>query len=136
MKVLILGATGNFGQRLVPALIAHNHTVVAYVRSPEKLKQLLLPTLLDQIIVISGNATDSGAIKKAILDNNCDAVVNTAGVAAMAPWSDSDLPDIVRSVVTASMEASSERGIALRTWFLGGVGAMEYPGSNTTISSL
>ena len=135
MKVLLVGATGNLGLRLVAALLTHGHTVVAYVRSSNKLESLLPTSVYRQVTVVQGDATDSAAIKRAILDANCDAVVNTAGLAAMAPWRKSDLPAIFRSVLNAVRQAGSEGDRPLRAWFLAGLGVLHFPGSETMLSS-
>ena len=133
MKVLHLGATGNLGLRLVPALLTHGHTVVAYVRSSKKLESLLPESVYSRLTVIEGDATNSASIKKAILDNNCDAVVNTAGIAAMAPWGKSDLPVIFHAVVSAAREAGLAKGKPLRTWFLGGMSVLDLPGTESML---
>lgn len=135
MKVLLVGATGNLGLRLVVSLLTHGHTVVAFVRSSSKLDSLLPASVYSQLTVVQGNATDSVAIKKAILDNGCDAVVNTAGVAAMAPWGKSDLPEIFRAVLSGVREAGEERQKPLRTWFLAGLGVLHFPQSETMLSN-
>ena len=133
MKVLLLGATGNLGSRLVPALLTHGHAVVAFVRSSTKLESLLPPSVYQQIQVTEGNAKDSQSIKTAILDFRCDAVVTTAGVAAAAPWGSSDLPVIFRAVVDAVREAGVERKAPLRTWLLSGMVALYYPGTKSIL---
>jgi nucleoside-diphosphate-sugar epimerase len=126
MKVLLLGVTGNVGSRLLPALIAHNHKVVAFVRSPSKLSAEVKSNL-DSIVV--GSATDSDAIKAAILNNSCDAVVNAAGLAAKTPFhSAGDFPAIFAAVVKAAKEAGRERGKApIRCWLMSGFGILEAP---------
>jgi nucleoside-diphosphate-sugar epimerase len=130
MHIILLGATGNLGLRLIPALLSHSHSVTAYVRSPSKLQLLLPATLYEQITVVQGDATDSLSIRTAILDHKCDAVVNTAGVAALAPWATSGLPEIFKAVVEAVREAGAERGgPPLRVWMMGGQGVLEYPGT-------
>jgi nucleoside-diphosphate-sugar epimerase len=134
MKVLLIGATGNLGIRLVAALLTHGHSVVAYVRSSNKLESLLSKSIYDQIDVVQGDATDTAAIKRAILDSSCDAVVNTAGVAALAPWGKSDLPAIFRAVLDAVREAGVDRKRPLRAWFLAGLGVLYYPGSEIMLS--
>jgi uncharacterized protein YbjT (DUF2867 family) len=135
MKVLIIGATGNFGLRLVPALLAHGHHVVAFVRTASKLESLLPETLHRQIRVVQGSAMDSGAVKNAIIDNGCDAVINTAGLSAVAPWSHTDFPEIFRSVVQAVRMAGVKRGAPVRAWFLGGQGVLNFPGTEVMMSS-
>lgn len=134
MKVLLIGATGNLGLRLVPALLTHGHIVVAHVRSAQKLESLLPASVYSQLSIVEGSAFDANAIKKAILEHNCDAVVNCAGLAAIAPWSKSDLPRIVTAVAEGSRQAGAERKKPLRVWFLGGMTAMQFPGTNSLLS--
>ena len=59
------------------------------------------------------------------------------------PWGTSELPAIVRAVVTAAVEAGRERekrkemeigegkgrGTVIRAWFLGGFGVIDMPGT-------
>jgi FlaA1/EpsC-like NDP-sugar epimerase len=135
MKVLIIGATGNFGLRLIPALFAHGHHVVAFVRSSSKLQSLLLESMYQQIsAVVEGSAKDSEAVKNAIVDNHCDAVINTAGLSAVAPWKHTDFPEIFRSVVKGVEEAGKEKKQPLRAWFLGGQGVLKFPGTGDMLS--
>ncbi|KAF2718714.1 NAD(P)-binding protein [Polychaeton citri CBS 116435] len=135
MIVLLLGATGNLGSRLIPALLTHGHSVVAFVRSSSKLESLLPPSVYQQITVIEGDAKDAASVKKAILNSKCDAVVSTAGVAAMAPWGRSDLPAIFKAVLDGVQEAGADRERPLRTWFLAGMGILYYPGTESMISN-
>lgn len=126
MKVLLLGVTGNVGSRLLPALLAHKHQVVAYVRTPAKIPAEAT-SKLDSIVV--GSASDSAAIKAAILSHNCDAVVNAAGVAAMTGWtSQGEFRAIFAAVVQAVREAGQERGGApIRCWLMSGFGVLDSP---------
>lgn len=135
MKVLVIGATGNLGVRLVAALLTHGHSVVAYVRSSNKLESLLPTSAYRQIAIVQGDATDPVSIKRAILDTDSDAVVNTAGLAALPPWGKSELPVIFRAVLDAVREAGVERKKPLRTWFLAGLGVLYYPGTESMLSN-
>lgn len=135
MRVLLLGATGNLGSRLIPALLTHGHSVVAYVRSASKLESLIPATVYEQVTIVQGNATESQAIEKAIIDHKCEGVVSTAGVAALAPWAKSDLPVIFRAVLDAVREVGVERKSPLRVWFLGGQGVLYYPGTQSMLSN-
>lgn len=135
MKVLLLGATGNLGLRLTASLLTHHHTVVAFVRSSSKLQSLVPAPVFQQLTVVQGDAKDSVAIKKAIVDNGCDAVVNTAGLAALPPWGKSDLPQIFHAVVDAAREAGVERKKPLRAWLLAGLGVLQFPGTETLLSN-
>ncbi|KAF2489965.1 NAD(P)-binding protein [Lophium mytilinum] len=135
MKVIVIGATGNLGTRVVAALLTHGHSVVAYVRSSKKLESLLPASAFRQITVVEGDAKNSVSIKKAILDANCDAVVNTAGLAALPPWGKSDLPEIFQAVLNGVKEAGSDRKKPLRVWFLAGMGVLYYPGTESMLSN-
>lgn len=126
MKVLLLGVTGNVGSRMLPALLAHKHQVVAYVRTPAKISSEA-KSKFDSIVV--GSATDSAAIKAAILSHNCDAVVNAAGLAAMTRFSSQgEFPAIFAAVVQAAVEAGQERGGApIRCWLMSGFAILDSP---------
>jgi len=126
MKVLLLGVTGNVGSRMLPALLAHKHQVVAYVRNPAKISAEA-KSKLDSIVV--GSASDSASVKAAILSHNCDAVVNAAGLAAMTGWtSQGEFRAIFAAVVQAAVEAGRERGTApVRCWLMSGFGVLDSP---------
>src|SRR5689334_18313621 len=72
MKVLLAGATGAIGRRIVPLLVAAGHEVVATTRSAEKAAQLAAfgtqPVILD--------AYDAVAVEGAVLSVRPDAIVN------------------------------------------------------------
>ncbi|KAJ5102688.1 hypothetical protein N7532_003217 [Penicillium argentinense] len=124
MKVLVLGSTGNLGSRVLSALLAREHSVVAFLRDPSKLPPSIVPKLT---AVERGDAKKASDIKVAASKHQCDAIVNTAGLAAMAPWGKSDLPTIVDAVIAAALEIGQERQSPLRVWFLGGLGLLDQP---------
>ncbi|KAL8668972.1 MAG: hypothetical protein Q9168_006417 [Polycauliona sp. 1 TL-2023] len=132
MKVLLLGATGNIGSRLIPALLAHNHSVVVYVRSESKLKNLVDSAALSKCTIVTGDATNTRAIEEAILTHQCNALVNGAGLAAVFPWQAPQMQGIVQAVATAAVEASKKLGYPIRCWFLGGLTALDFPGRERT----
>lgn len=124
MKVLLLGVTGNVGGRMLPALIKHGHTVVAYVRSTNNITPAMR-AVLDDVVV--GSATDTLALKNAILTCNCDAVFHAAGSAQMFGRSKTgEYNTIFAIVVAAIVEARRERhGAAIRTWLMSGFPMMD-----------
>ena len=73
-------------------------------------------------------------VKNAIFDARCDAVVSTAGLAAVTPWRKTELPTIFHVVLDAVREAGTERKNPLRVWFLGGMGVLCYPGTESMLS--
>lgn len=135
MKVLLLGATGNLGLRLLPALVAHGHDVVVYVRSEPKLKDLVSPNLLAKCTVVIGDAADSSAISDTLIKNKCNALVNSAGLAAIFPWQADRMQSIVEAVASAAVTASEQLGGPIRSWFMGGMSALDLPGSGGTALS-
>lgn len=124
MRVLVLGATGNLGSRVLSALIQNEHSVFAFVRNASK----LVPGVRGRLSGLEeGDARNAADIKSAVTRNRCDAIVNTAGLAAMAPWGKSDLPTIVDAVICAALEIGSERGSPLRLWVLAGQSLLDVP---------
>jgi nucleoside-diphosphate-sugar epimerase len=136
MKVLLLGATGTLGSRIALALLAHNHTVTVYIRSSSKLNDIFSPEVISKFTVVEGDALSQSQIKDAILAHDCDAVVNSAGLAAMAPWGKSTLPQIVDAVLGATQLAARERGQVIRLWVMAGMGLMDIPGTKMQMSQL
>lgn len=125
MKVLLLGVTGRVGSRLLPALVAHKHQVVAYARTPSKISPEAKSKLTS---IVVGNASDSAAIKAAIIKHDCDAVVNAAGVAAMIGFgAQGEFPAIFRAVVEAVDAVGRERGRQVRCWLMSGFMMLDSP---------
>ncbi|PYI09366.1 hypothetical protein BO78DRAFT_308245 [Aspergillus sclerotiicarbonarius CBS 121057] len=126
MRILLLGATGHLGSRLLPSLLHHSHTVIPFIRNPSALPAAVLPHLPE---IEQGDARSASSIKSAFTRHNCDAMINTAGYAAMSPWGKSALPDIVDAVIQAAVEIGNERGAPVRVWLLGGIGGLDIPGT-------
>jgi nucleoside-diphosphate-sugar epimerase len=82
MRVLVAGATGAIGQRLVPQLVAKGHEVVATTRSPEKLE--LLRRLGAEPVLMDG--LDALEVGKAVARAGPDAIVHQ--MTALAGMSD------------------------------------------------
>jgi hypothetical protein len=137
LRVLLLGATGNLGVRLIPALLSHNHAVIAYVRNPTKLKTILKPELLSPITIVEGDATDTAAMYRAIVEHDCNALICAAGNVVMNPWGKANLPGISEAAADAAILAAKERGgKPLRCWFLGGMSLLDYPRSTYFLADL
>ncbi|KAL0582193.1 hypothetical protein ABG067_008007 [Albugo candida] len=73
MKLFIFGGTSPTGQEMIKKALAQNHTVVAYVRSPQKLDQ----DIASKITVVQGELTDEAAILQAL--EGVDAVLSCLG---------------------------------------------------------
>ena len=74
MRVLVVGASGAIGVRLVPQLIERGHEVVGTFRSPGNAPRLSAlgaePVALDVL--------DAPAVRRAVLDTKPDAIVHQA----------------------------------------------------------
>lgn len=127
MHVLLLGATGNVGSRLLPALLAHSHTVVVLVRSESKLRSVIPSPLLTSVTILQGDASSASTIKAALVYQGCDAIVNSAGLASILPWQKPSMQHIIQAVAQGVIDASEELDWPIRAWFLGGMGVLDYP---------
>jgi len=65
MRLLVTGATGYIGGRLVPELLAAGHEVRVLARHPERLRDR---TWVDDVEVIAGDASDPDTIRAALTD--------------------------------------------------------------------
>ena len=128
MRVLLFGATGRLGSRCAQALLAHQHVVTLYVRNPSKLPPLFSEAIIDRVIIVVGDATDSAGIKKAIVDHDIEGIINVAGNQVF-PWQELLLPKIAKAVCDAAVAVGNERGVPLRAWITSGLSIMEYPGT-------
>lgn len=135
MRILLLGATGNLGLRLIPALLAHKHTLIIYVRNPSKLHSLVPESLTSQATIVVGDATDSEGIRRALIEHNCDGIVDTAGNQVL-PWTEYLLGKIAKAVSDAAIAVGKERGKPLRAWFIGGLTLLRVPGTDHLVRDL
>ncbi len=82
MRVLVVGATGAIGTRLVPQLVDRGHEVIGTSRSPDRAERLHMlgaePIVLDLL--------DPPAVRRAVLDTKPDAIIHQA--TALADLSD------------------------------------------------
>jgi uncharacterized protein YbjT (DUF2867 family) len=62
MRILVTGATGYVGSRLVTAPLANRHQVVAATRNPKRLKRL---GWFDDLARVTLDASDPGSVRAA-----------------------------------------------------------------------
>lgn len=79
MRIVIAGATGVIGSRLVPLLIAEGHEVVGFTRTPAKVVDIEAAGAQGSVV----NILDAVALHKAVEDAQPDVVMNQV----------TDLPD-------------------------------------------
>jgi putative NADH-flavin reductase len=108
MKVTVFGATGGTGQHVVKKAIEKGHQVVAFTRSPDKLK------IKDEnLTVFAGDVLDEEIVTEAI--NGADAVIST-----LAPVDNS--PKFVVSAGTKNILAGMKQNGVSRLVVTSGAG--------------
>jgi len=95
-KILVLGATGGTGRRIVSQALALGHEVTALVRSPEKASDLKGARL------IAADVRDEKALREALKGQ--DAVVSTLGT-PVSPFREVTLLSTVTRALVNAMKA-------------------------------
>jgi putative NADH-flavin reductase len=113
MKIVIFGATGHVGQRIVREALERGHEVVGVVRDPAK-SQAPDP----RVRLVQGDATDAASVARAV--QGADAVVSAVsprpGTTGHAP----SLSDAARGLIAGLRQAGVRRLIVV-----GGAGSLE-----------
>jgi nucleoside-diphosphate-sugar epimerase len=114
MRVLVIGASGAIGTRLVPQLIDRGHEVIGTSRLPRNANRVRAlgakPIVLD--------LRDPGAVRKAVLEAAPDAIVNEATALADVQFSKSLDRSFVQTNrlrtagIDALLAAASEAGVS------------------------
>jgi putative NADH-flavin reductase len=101
MKILIFGASGATGQKLVSQALNLEHLVTAFVRNPSKLS-----ITSDRVKIFKGDVTDYQSVESAI--GNQDAVISALG--ASSPFKrDFTLIKGIQNIVTAMTKGNVRR---------------------------
>jgi len=111
MRVLVTGATGYLGGRLVPRLIDAGHTVRVLVRNPRKLRDV---PWRDDVETVVGDLTDAATLIDAVAD--IDALYYL--VHAMGAKGDFEKTELLSATNVA--EAAKRAGVS-RIVYLGGL---------------
>lgn len=106
MRILVTGATGYIGGRLVPRLLAAGHDVRCLARSPENLS---LQPWRDKVEVVAGDVFDIASVKEAAA--GCDAafylVHSMAGGKGFEERDRTAASNFSKAAADAGLEASS-----------------------------
>jgi putative NADH-flavin reductase len=105
-KLLVLGATGGTGRRIVSQALARGHEVTALVRSPEKASALKGARL------VIGDVRDEKALREALKGQ--DAVVSALGTPA-SPFREVTLLSTATRALVAAMKAEHVSRLVLIT---------------------
>lgn len=107
-RILVTGATGYIGGRLVPLLIQDGHKVRVLVRSPEKLNDV---PWHDDVEIVRGDLTDRDSVAGAMAD--IDTVYFLVHSMASGKGFASQEEDIAHIVAEAAAEAGVQRIVYL-----------------------
>ncbi|QJQ32610.1 NAD(P)H-binding protein [Sphingomonas lacunae] len=127
MRILIIGATGNSGLALTKGALARGLDTRVYVRSANKIRDLLGADACEQLSIRTGTLADRAALADAM--KGADAVVNAAGNATV----DADFVSMVQRVIDTAEQVLGANG---RLWLFGGAAALDVPGSDLRVADL
>jgi uncharacterized protein YbjT (DUF2867 family) len=125
MRILVTGATGYVGGRLVPRLLEQGHAVRCMSRDPNRLR---LDPWRERVEAARADATDHAAVLAAA--GGCDAAFYLIHNMAEAPGT---FPEVDRSAAATFCEAAAAAGLR-RIVYLGGLGT-EGPGLSRHLTS-
>ena len=123
--ILVTGATGYIGGRLVPALLAAGHRVRCLARTPEKLSGV---AWIDQVDVAKGDVRDAASLDEA-MDG-----IEVAYYLIHSMGESGAFTEVDRNAAEAFRQASERAGIA-RIIYLGGLGSDDDPMLSTHLRS-
>jgi uncharacterized protein len=84
MKIVITGATGLVGSRLVEKFQQAGHQILVFTRNPNKAQKLFPASVFPQLEVVQYTPQESGDWQQKV--SGCDAVINLAGEPIAERW--------------------------------------------------
>jgi putative NADH-flavin reductase len=112
MKLIVLGATGGVGREIVKQALERGHSVTAFVRDPDRLKESG-----DRITVIRGDLLSCPELQDVIEGH--DAVLSGFGARAPVARADADLLFRFAVALTGAMRhTTTRRVVVVSTAFL------------------
>ncbi len=118
MNVVVLGASGKLGRRLVASCLEENYDVTAAVRNPDQFRQSLGSTPGSRLRVVRFDATESNTLDAALAGH--DAAISAAGNVADG----ARFVDLFDRVVSAAQRTFS---CEQRIWMLAGAAILDIP---------
>lgn len=113
MKIVLFGATGHVGQRIVREALSRGHEVVGVVRDPAR-SQAPDP----RVQLVRGDATDAASV--AAVARGADAVVSAVSPRPGTTGNAPSLSDVARALLAGLREAGVKRLLVV-----GGAGSLE-----------
>jgi putative NADH-flavin reductase len=108
MKLVVLGATGSTGLEIVRQATEHNHSVTAFVRSPERLK-----SFQGRVTIKQGDLLDTAALEQAIKGH--DAVLSAFGPRVPISNADANLLQQFAVALTSAMPRAEVRRVVVES---------------------
>ena len=121
------------GVRVIPALLAHGHTVTAFVRTPSKLQPLIPASIASRITIVAGDGADPERLYAVMKEHDIESVVDCAGYISVWPQQYTQLATIGIAVCDAAERIQKESGRVLRVWLLAGIIELGVPGTSYRI---
>ncbi|OZB92342.1 NAD(P)-dependent oxidoreductase [Paenibacillus sp. XY044] len=118
MKIIVFGATGNTGKRVLAQGIKMGHEMTAFVRNSEKLYDQLGEHSAKHVKVIVDDMMDPVSVREALA--NQDAAIIAAGHAGQGE-------EFVRIVDNIISQCELEPSFNGRVWVMGGAGLLNIP---------
>lgn len=101
MKIIVFGATGGVGKRVVEQAVENGFEVTAFVRTPSKLE-----VSHENLSVVKGDASNPAEVSAAIAGH--DAVVSCLG-SSQGMKKSTELQEMVKNIVAGMQEHGVER---------------------------
>ncbi|MEC0239988.1 NAD(P)H-binding protein [Paenibacillus dokdonensis] len=118
MKIIVFGATGNTGKRVLAHGIKMGHEMTAFVRNAEKLCDQLGDHSAKHVKIIVDDMMDPVSVGEALAHQ--DAAIIAAGHAGQGE-------EFVRIVDNIISQCESEPRFSGRVWVMGGAGLLDIP---------
>lgn len=121
MKIIVFGATGNTGKRVILHGIQMGHEMTAFVRNSNKLYDQLGEESGKLVRVIVDDIMDPVSVGEALAHQ--DAAIITAGHAGMGE-------EFVRIVDNIISQCECQPSFSGRVWIMGGAGLLDIPNTD------
>lgn len=118
MKIIVFGATGNTGRRVLAHGIQMGHEMTAFVRNSEKLYDQLGEQSAKLVNVIVADLMDPVSVSEALAHQ--DAAILAAGHAGQGE-------EFVRIVDNMISQCEFQPSFSGRVWIMGGAGLLDIP---------
>ena len=131
LKVLLFGANGNLGSRVLYQLAACGHDVTCFERSERRLRAGFNSKIFDSVDVIEGDACDRAAVDSALMADNYEVLVSCAGAVDNGVLTEEEALASPFCRMFANIASAAEEHLPppRRAIFIGGITALDVPGT-------